>query len=66
MQRSQQAQLAEYLHIEKSTLSRNLSLMKKRGWVRVLAGEDERSHTVAITAIQAQVVDKLAKEASGS
>ena len=45
-----QAQLAEYLHIEKSTLSRNLSLMKKRGWVRTLPGEDERSHTVAITA----------------
>ncbi len=45
-----QAQLAEFLHIEKSTLSRNLSLMKKRGWVRVLPGEDERSHTVAITA----------------
>ncbi len=45
-----QAQLAEYLHIEKSTLSRNLSLMKKRGWVRVLPGEDDRSHAVAITA----------------
>ncbi len=45
-----QAQLAEYLHIEKSTISRNLSLMKKRGWVRVLPGEDDRSHTVAITA----------------
>ena len=24
--------------------------MKKRGWVRTLPGEDERSHTVAITA----------------
>ena len=44
-----QAELAGHLHIEKSTLSRNLSLMKKRGWVRVLPGEDERSHTVAIT-----------------
>ena len=45
-----QTQLADFLHIEKSTLSRNLSLMKKRGWVRVLPGEDQRSHTLGITA----------------
>ena len=45
-----QAELADYLHIEKSTLSRNLALMKKRGWVRVLPGDDERSHALAITA----------------
>jgi DNA-binding MarR family transcriptional regulator len=45
-----QAELADYLHIEKSTLSRNIALMKKRGWVRVLPGEDERSHALAITA----------------
>lgn len=45
-----QTRLAEVLHLEKSTLSRNLSLMKKRAWVRVLPGEDDRTHTVAITA----------------
>ena len=54
----QQAQLAEFLHIEKSTLSRNLSLMKKRGWVRTLPGEDERSHPVVITAKGRKLLEK--------
>ena len=54
-----QAELAGYLHIEKSTLSRNLSLMKKRGWVRVLPGEDERSHTVAITARGTKLLEQV-------
>ncbi len=53
-----QAELAGYLHIEKSTLSRNLSLMKKRGWVRVLPGEDERSHAVAITARGSKLLEE--------
>ena len=44
-----QAELADRLHIEKSTLSRNIALMKKRGWVRVLPGEDVRSHALTIT-----------------
>lgn len=44
-----QARIAESLCIEKSTLSRNLSLLKKRGLIRLLTGQDARSHTVAIT-----------------
>jgi DNA-binding MarR family transcriptional regulator len=53
-----QADLADYLHIEKSTLSRNLALMKKRGWVRALPGEDERSHTLVITAKGTKLLER--------
>jgi DNA-binding MarR family transcriptional regulator len=53
-----QAGLAVYLHIEKSTLSRNLVLMKKRGWVRALPGEDERSQTLIVTAKGTKLLEK--------
>ena len=52
------ADLAVYLHIEKSTLSRNLALMKKRGWVRALPGEDERSQTLIVTAKGTKLLEK--------
>jgi DNA-binding MarR family transcriptional regulator len=53
-----QADLSAYLHIEKSTLSRNLALMKKRGWVRALPGEDERSQTLIVTAKGTKLLEK--------
>jgi DNA-binding MarR family transcriptional regulator len=53
-----QADLSVYLHIEKSTLSRNLALMKKRGWVRALPGEDERSQTLIVTAKGTKLLEK--------
>jgi DNA-binding MarR family transcriptional regulator len=53
-----QADLSVYLHIEKSTLSRNLALMKKRGWVRALPGEDERSQTLIVTAEGTKLLEK--------
>ena len=43
------AELCKWLQIDASTLSRNIALMKKRGWVRVLPGEDVRSHALTIT-----------------
>lgn len=52
------SELASALHIEKSTLSRNLSLMKKRGWLRSLAGDDARRDSVAITAKGAKLLEK--------
>ena len=38
------------LRIEKSTLSRNVERMRTRGWLRVLPGDDDRSHLLEITA----------------
>ena len=43
-------QIAELLRIEKSTLSRNGERMRARGWIRILSGDDGRSHRLEITA----------------
>ena len=42
--------IGELLHIEKSTLSRNLERLRSRGWLRVSAGDDDRSHLLEVTA----------------
>ena len=38
------------LHLEKSTLSRNVERIQRRGWVEVTAGKDNRSHLLQLTA----------------
>ena len=43
-------EIGELLHIEKSTLSRNLERLRLQGWLRVSAGDDERSHRLEVTA----------------
>lgn len=42
--------LSEILQIEKSTLSRNVERLRAKGWLRVLPGEDDRSHLLEVTA----------------
>ena len=54
----QPSALADALHLEKSTLSRNLAIMKKRGWIRVLPGEDDRSHALTVTAQGTKLIEK--------
>jgi DNA-binding MarR family transcriptional regulator len=41
--------LERILCLEKSTVSRNLSRMQQRGWIRVEPGDDARSRHVALT-----------------
>lgn len=41
--------LGAILRMEKSTVSRNLELMRKQGWLVSLPGDDQRSHRVRIT-----------------
>ena len=41
-------QLGQWLYMDKSTLSRNLDLMHKRGWVETLPGRG-RAHAVKLT-----------------
>lgn len=43
-------ELANSLGVERTTLTRNLSLIERKGWVKVEVGEDARSRVVAITA----------------
>jgi DNA-binding MarR family transcriptional regulator len=42
--------LCAMLRMDKSTLSRNLERMAKRGWLAVRPGEDNRTHRVELTA----------------
>src|ERR1700676_3519395 len=42
-------ELAEFLGVERTTLTRNLALIERAGWVEIRAGEDARSRVVAVT-----------------
>lgn len=42
--------LAQRMAIERTTLTRNLALLSKKGWVRAQPGDDRRSRKVSITA----------------
>jgi DNA-binding MarR family transcriptional regulator len=45
------AELANFLAVDESTLSRNVARMCARGWLRLEHGEDDRrSHQITITA----------------
>jgi DNA-binding MarR family transcriptional regulator len=47
------------LHMEKSTVSRNLELMLKQGWLASLPGDDQRSHRVRITAKGKKLLERV-------
>lgn len=43
------SEICRMLHLETSTLSRNMSRMRTKGWVRVSPGKDRRAHLVKLT-----------------
>lgn len=43
-------EICEHLHLDISTLSRNVERMKARGWLEVVAAEDGRSQPFRLTA----------------
>jgi DNA-binding MarR family transcriptional regulator len=45
-----QNQLGERMAANKATVSRNVGLLQRNGWVRFEAGEDRRSKVVSLTA----------------
>ena len=49
MGEAQPSRLCRALHLDPSTLSRNVERMLKRGWLRVSAGEDGRTQVVRVT-----------------
>jgi DNA-binding MarR family transcriptional regulator len=52
--------LADFLRMDRTTLTRNVALMEKQGWVEITTDEtDARSHVVAIT----RAGEKLAHQA---
>ena len=42
--------LAGFLGMERTTLSRNLTLLEGKGWISINAGEDPRARMIGITA----------------
>jgi DNA-binding MarR family transcriptional regulator len=50
MQTATPSDLEHRLSLEKSTVSRNVERMQRRGWVEFVPGEDGRSHSLKLTA----------------
>ena len=42
-------QVGDWLHMEKSTLSRNLRRLQQNGWLRILDSDKGRTHTLKLT-----------------
>jgi DNA-binding MarR family transcriptional regulator len=46
---SRPAELAKFLQMDESTLSRNVDRMCNKGWLKLVPEQDRRSHLIAIT-----------------
>src|SRR4051812_39577571 len=51
-------EVCEYLHLDVSTLSRNVERMKARGWLEVVPDEDGRSQPFQLTAQGRKLLEK--------
>jgi DNA-binding MarR family transcriptional regulator len=52
------AEVCEYLHLDVSTLSRNVERMKARGWLEVVPDDDGRSQPFRLTPQGRRLLDK--------
>ena len=52
------SEVCEYLHLDVSTLSRNVERMKARGWLEVIPDEDGRSQPFQLTAQGRKLLEK--------
>jgi DNA-binding MarR family transcriptional regulator len=51
-------ELCEHLHLDVSTLSRNVERMKARGWLEVVPDEDGRSQPFRLTPLGRRLLEK--------
>ncbi len=51
-------QVGNWLHMEKSTLSRNLRRLQQNGWLRVLESSKGRTHSLKLTSRGSQALEK--------
>src|SRR5438094_10022166 len=51
-------EVCEHLHLDVSTLSRNVERMKARGWLKVVPGEDGRSQPFRLTPQGRKLLEK--------
>src|SRR5262249_44329049 len=49
LREAQPLRVGRLLHLDPSTLSRNVDRMRKRGWLRVAPGEDARTQLLSVT-----------------
>ena len=52
------AQVCELLHLDTSTLSRNVERMRAKGWLEVVADEDARAQPFQLTPQGKRLIDK--------
>jgi DNA-binding MarR family transcriptional regulator len=52
-----QQDICRALHVEKSTLSRDLVRMRAHGWVTAVHGDDRRTTTLSVTTAGRQMLD---------
>src|SRR5256885_423004 len=52
------SEVCEYLHLDVSTLSRNVERMKARGWLEVVPDEDGRSQPFQLTSQGKKLLEK--------
>src|SRR5207249_11285676 len=52
------SEVCEYLHLDVSTLSRNVERMKARGWLEVVPEEDGRSQPFQLTPLGRKLLEK--------
>lgn len=60
MGQARPAEVCERLHLDVSTLSRNVERMKARGWLEVITDEDGRAQPFRLTAQGAKLLAKAA------
>lgn len=51
-------QVCEFLQLDISTLSRNVELMRRKGWLEIAPGDDARSHPFRLTAQGKRLIEK--------
>ena len=51
-------QLGDWLHMEKSTLSRNLRRLQQSGWLSILESKKGRTHTLKLTSRGSRALQK--------
>ncbi len=50
--------IGRFLHIEKSTMSRNVERLAARGWIRTQAADDNRAQLLSLTARGRRIVEQ--------
>jgi DNA-binding MarR family transcriptional regulator len=72
MKSASPSEIEHRLCLEKSTVSRNVARMRRRGWLEVVPGKDGRSHHLQVTAQGVKLLNKAtgawqqAQEQAGS